>query len=159
VAGAGIVYEGDDVTESGAGAGLALGWGVNRTVTLFLEGSGASVDMADFNDSYALVHFDLGVRLNMRGPQAKALPYVALAYSGRSAGLDLGGDLFTITGAGPSFGGGVAVFFNPAVALDIGLRWTTGSFTEAEYRGAKESVDLSATSARFNLGVAWWAGR
>lgn len=159
VNGAGILYEDDDEAEGGPGGSLALGWGVNRTVTLFVQGSGATIEMIDFSDTYTLVHFDLGVRFNFRGPQARVLPYLAVAASGRSAGLDLGGDLFTITGLGPSFGGGLAVFLSPSAALDFGVLWTVGSFTEAEYRGMTESVDVSATSARVSVGVSWWAGR
>lgn len=159
VAGAGIVFEDEDEAETGAGLALALGWGVNRTLTLFAEGAGASIELMDGSDTYTLAHFDLGVRLNFRGPEATALPYLTLAYSGRSAGLDVGGDLLTITGAGPTFGGGIAVFLSRSAALDLGLRWTAGAFTEAEYLGDTESIDVSATSARFDLGVSWWAGR
>ncbi|MHB1191962.1 MAG: outer membrane beta-barrel protein [Longimicrobiales bacterium] len=159
LAGAAIAYEGDGEAESGGGAGLALGWGVNRTVTLFLEAAGANVEMAEFDDTYTLAHVDLGVRLNFRGPQARALPYLTLAYSGRAAELDLDGDPFTITGAAPSFGGGVLVFLSRSAALDVGLRWTVGSFSEAEYQGEKADIDIAATSARFDLGIAWWAGR
>lgn len=159
VNGAGILYEEDDESEGGPGGSVALGWGVNRTVTLFVQGSGATIDMIDFSDTYALVHFDLGLRFNFRGPQARVLPYLTAAASGRSAGLDLGGDVFTITGVGPSFGGGLAVFLNSSAALDFGVLWTMGSFTEAAYRGMTETVDLSATSARVSVGVSWWAGR
>lgn len=159
VNGSGIVYEGDSDAESGPGAGLALGWGVSRTITLFARGSGANISMVDFSDTYTLAHFDLGARFNLRGPEARVLPYLTAAVSGRSAGLDIAGDLFTITGVGPSFGGGLAVFMSPSAALDLGVLWTAGSFTEAEYRGMKETVDLSATSARVSVGVSWWAGR
>lgn len=48
------------------------------------------------------------------------------------------------------------MFLCRSVALDLGVLWTLGSFTEAEYRG---TVDVSATSARVDLGVSWWAGR
>jgi len=159
VHGAGIVFEGDSDAESGAGGGLALGWGLNRTVTLFVQGSAASIDMAGYNETYTLAHFDVGARFNFRGPQAKALPYLTAALSGRSAGLDVAGDLLTITGVGGSVGGGLAVFLSPSAALDFGVLWTMGSFTEAEYQGMKETVDVSATSARVNIGVSWWAGR
>jgi len=157
--GAGIVFEDDDEAEAGAGGALALGFGLNRTVTLYLEGAGASVEMADVSDTYILAHFDLGARLHFRGPEATVLPYVTVAYSGRAAQLDLDGDPFTIAGAGPSFGGGLLVFLSRSAALDFGVKWTVGSFTEAEYLGAKEEIDLSATSARVSVGVGWWAGR
>ena len=156
--GSALQVDGEDVTESGPGAGLAVGYGLSRTVTLYLEAAGASVQMADLDDTYALAHVDLGIRLNLRGPQARTLPYVSLAYSGRAAAIDLYGDPFTITGTGPTLGGGVAIFLRRSTALDLGLRWTAGSFTEAEYQGIRETIDMGATSARFDVGVNWWAG-
>lgn len=159
VSGAGIVYEDADEAESGAGGALALGWGVSRTVTLYLQGAGANVQMKDLDDTYTLAHFDLGARIHFRGPEATALPYLTVGYSGRAAALDLDGDPVTISGAGPSFGGGVLVFLRPSTALDIGVTWNTGTFTEAEYQGETADIDISATSARFNVGLAWWAGR
>jgi len=157
--GSALQVDGQDVTESGPGAGLAVGYGFNRTLTLCLGAVGANVEMADLADTYALAHVDLGIRLNFRGPQAQALPYVTLAYSGRAAAIDLYGDPFTITGAGPTLGGGVAIFLRRSTAVDIGLSWTAGSFTQAEYQGLKETIDLGAKSARFDVGVSWWAGR
>lgn len=159
LSGAGIVYEDDDEAESGPGAALALGWGVSRSVTLYLEGAGANVQMTDLDDTYTLAHVDLGVRIHFRGPQATVLPYLTVGYSGRAAALDLDGDPFTISGAGPSFGGGLLVFLSRRAALDFGLKWTAGKFTEAEYLGEKVDIDILATSARFNVGLAWWAGR
>ena len=157
--GSAIQYENDDDTESGGGLGLALGYGFNRTVTLYAEGVGASVQMVDLSDTYTLAHFDLGVRLNLGGEARSTLGFVSLGLSGRAAGLDLQGDPFTIVGAGFTVGGGVAFFLNPSASIDLGLKWTGGSFTEAEYRGRTESIDVSATSARFDVGFSWWAGR
>ena len=67
--GSALQVDGEDVTESGPGAGLAVGYGFSRTVTLYLEAAGASVQMADLDDTYALAHVDLGIRLNLRGPR------------------------------------------------------------------------------------------
>ncbi|MEJ2205880.1 MAG: outer membrane beta-barrel protein, partial [Gemmatimonadota bacterium] len=155
--GSAIEYEGDNETESGGGIALALGWGVNRRVTIYLRGSAAEVDMAGLNDTYALAHFDIAARVHFRGPEAQVLPFVMGGVSGRAAQIDLLGDPFSITGAGPTLGGGVAIFLNPSLAIDIGLSWTAGTFTQAEYRGLTEEIDISATSARFEAGVAWWA--
>ena len=52
----------------------------------------------------------------------------------------------------------MAIFLRRSTALDLGLRWTAGSFTEAEYQGIRETIDMGATSARFDVGVNWWAG-
>lgn len=154
--GSGIEYEGNNDTESGGGIALALGWGINRTVTVYLRGSAAEVEMTGLNDTYALAHFDFAARVHLRGPEAQVLPFVTAGGSVRAAEIDILGDPFSITGTGPTLGGGLAIFLRPALAIDIGLTWTGGAFTEAEYRGLKEEIDISATSVRFEAGVAWW---
>jgi len=157
--GSSIKFEGDNTKESGGGGGLAIGYGINRKVTLYAEGVGASVEMADFNESYTLAHFDLGVRLNFGGVARSTLGFVNLALTGRAAAIDLLGSPFSISGAGLTVGGGVAFFLDPSTSIDLGLKWTGGTFTEAEYRGVTETIDVSATSARFDIGLSWWAGR
>ena len=156
--GSAIQYENDNETESGGGLGLAIGYGFNRTVTLYAEGAGATVDMIGANDTYTLAHFDLGLRLNLGGEARSTLGFVSLGLSGRAAVLDLQGDPFSIAGGGLTVGGGVAFFLNPSASIDLGFKWTGGSFTEAEYRGLTETIDVSATSARFDVGFSWWAG-
>ncbi len=155
--GSAIEYEGANDTESGGGIALALGWGINRTVTVYLRGSAAEVHMTGFNNTYALAHFDIAARVHFRGPEAKVLPFVTAGFSARAAEIDILGNPFSIVGTGPTLGGGLAIFLNPSLAIDIGLTWTGGSFTEAEYGGLKEEIDVGATSARFEAGVAWWA--
>ena len=155
--GSAITVEDEDETESGGGLSLELGYGFNRTFTLYAKGTGAAVEYADFNDTYELGHFDLGARFNLGGPQRSVLGYLTGGLTGRAAILDLGEDL-TLSGVGPTLGGGVSVFVNPSLAIEGGLLLTFGDFTEAEYSGRTESVELGATSARFDVGVSWWAG-
>lgn len=156
--GAAITYEDDDVAETGTGGGLNLGWGLNNLLTLYLEGAGATVETQDGLDTYTLAHFDLGARFNFLSAEKKFRPYAVVGYSGIAAGMQIGGDLFTISGAGPSFGGGIAYFVSRKFAVDFGMKWTNGTFTEAEYRGDKETIDVSAASARASLGVSFWNG-
>lgn len=89
-----------------------------------------------------------------------------MAETGTGRGLSLGwglNNLLTLypqgAGASPSFGGGIAYFVSRKVAVDFGLKWANGTFTEAEYQGDKETIDVSATSARASLGVSFWNGR
>jgi hypothetical protein len=155
---AAITYEDDTEAEAGAGYGLSVGWGLTNLLTLYLEGSGATVETLDGLDTYTLAHADLGARFNFRSAEKRFRPYALVAYSGIAAGMEIGGDLFTISGAGPSFGGGIAYFISRKIAVDLGLKATSGSFTEAEYRGNKKTIDVSATSARLGLGVSFWTG-
>ncbi len=156
--GAAITYEGDDVAETGTGGGLSLGWGLNNLLTLVLQGAGATMETLDGLDTYTLVHVDLAARFNFRSAERKFRPYAFVAYSGIGAGMDIGGDLFTISGAGPSLGGGIAYFVSRKVAVDFGLKWSNGTFTEAEFQGDKQTIDVSATSARASLGLSFWNG-
>lgn len=157
--GSAIVYEDQSDAETGSGAGIALGYGLSQLVTLYAEVTGASVDMLALNASYTLAHVDLGARFNFGGRGSRLRPYAQAALTGVGAGLDIAGDAFTITGSGLTVGGGVAFFLLRQLALDAGVKWTFGSFDQAEYRGAKQDIDVSATSSRFNIGVAWWMGR
>ncbi len=156
--GSALTIEDEDDTESGGGLSLELGYGFNRTFSLYAKGTGAAVEYADFDDTYQLGHFDLGARVNLGGPQRSVLGFLVGGISGRAAVLDLGEDL-TLTGLGPTLGGGVSVFLNPSFALEGGLLFTFGEFTEAEYSGFTEDVEIGATSARLDLGIHWWAGR
>ena len=153
-----IVFENQTDNENGWGGGVAAGWGISQLVTVYAGVSGATIDLASVSDSYALVHVDVGARFNFAGPGSRFRPYANAALAGVAAGTDIGGDLFTISGGGLTLGGGIAYFLAKEVALDLGLQWTFDSFTEAEFRGAKSDIDLSATSARLSLGVSWWKG-
>lgn len=156
--GAALSFEGSSDAESGAGAGLVLGWGFNNLLTLYLEVSSAELELLDKSDTYTLAHADLGVRFNFLDAGKRWRPYALVGLGGRGAGLTIAGDLFTITGSSLAFGGGVAYFFSRKVSADVGVKWNAGTFTEAEFRGAKRTIDEPALSSRFSLGVNYWHG-
>jgi opacity protein-like surface antigen len=155
----------DEDSENGGGLGIQLGWGFNRHFTLFLGANGSVIDLNvdGLSDEYALGHFDIGTRVHFRSPAAQVVPYGLLAFSGRAAGTQIEDTQFgdvdvEISGTGFTFGGGVQVFFNPKVALDLGLAITAGSFTEFKVDGDTFDDDFSekATSARLNVGLSFW---
>lgn len=156
--GAAMVFDDSDDAESGTGGGLVLGWGFNNLLTLYLEMAGAELDLLDGSDTYSLVHADLGVRFNILDAGKRWRPYALVGFGARGAGLDIGGDLFTITGTSLNFGGGIAYFFSRKVSADVGIKWNVGTFTEAEYRGNTVTIDEGAVSSRFSLGVNYWHG-
>ena len=41
---------------------------------LYVEGTGAAVEYADYDDTYTLGHFDLGGRYLFGGPRARPAP-------------------------------------------------------------------------------------
>jgi len=149
------VEDGDEV-ESGGGIGLLVGWSLNRSATIYLGMDGASMSASGEDDAYTLGHGDLGVRVRFGGPEKAALFYLDGAFSGRVARYDFDGSNLDFSGSGITAGGGLEYFFSPAFALDVALKFTFGKFDEASYQGDTESVDVSATSTRFNVGVSWF---
>lgn len=158
VNGAALAFEGGGDAETGGGGGLVLGWGFTNLLTLYLEISGAELDLANGSDTYTLSHADLGVRFNFRDGGKRWRPYALVGFGARAAGMDILGDLFTISGSSLNFGGGVAYFFSRKISADVGFKWNAGDFTEAEYRGATLAIEESAVSSRFSLGVNYWHG-
>jgi hypothetical protein len=64
-----------------------------------------------------------------------------------------------IYGNGVSIGGGFQYFFSPGFALNTGLDWTFGTFSDVEFSGrSTDDLDLKATTARLNLGLMWYPG-
>jgi opacity protein-like surface antigen len=58
---------------------------------------------------------------------------------------------------GVAFGGGVQIFFTPKFALDLGLNYALGSFSEWTANGISVPLaDLDATSANVRIGVRFW---
>jgi hypothetical protein len=149
-------YE-DDSIESGGGLALRIGYGFNHNVELFAEFAAASLQHDGLNDRYGVGHFDLGARYNFGQNTSRTRPYFFGGLSGRAISLEIiDADM---RGAGFSAGGGLRHFFNPALALDVGLGLTVGSLSEGRaYGGSWQDLgsdSLSMTSSRFNLGLSW----
>lgn len=162
--GASLTVEGGD-PGNGEGAGLRLGYGINRTVTLFVRVDGSSTDVedADIEGTWSLIHGELGARFHFANSLRRWVPWVEAAAGGRSVtvkeaevqGEDQGEVSFN--GGAFSLGGGIDVYFSERWALDLGLAWTSGEFNEIEVGAVSVGgLDLDARSFRLNLGVAWW---
>ena len=154
--GSALSVEDADEVESGGGIGLLVGWGFNRSATIYLGMDGASMSASGEDDAYTLGHGDLGVRVRFGGQEKAALFYLDGAVSGRVARYDIAGSNLDFSGSGITLGGGLEYFFSPAFALDVALKFTFGKFDEASYQGDSETIDVSATSTRFNVGVSWF---
>ena len=161
VSGSSIKFDGDTETESGSGATLQLGYGFTPKFAMFVEGTGASMSS---DDPYNLGHFDIGARYSFASPSRAFVPFLEAALSGRAAvqenvSFDNGAtsDDLSLSGAGFSFGGGLAYFFNPKWALNTGLKWTVGEFNTVKYGDVTMTgFEGDATTARFNLGMTWY---
>ena len=64
---------------------------------------------------------------------------------------------FTITNGAASFGGGIYAYFTRTFALDVGVKFSGGEFTEVDLGSVSlNDLDIDATSTRFKVGIVWW---
>ena len=163
--GASLSVEGGD-PGSGGGGGLRVGYGLNRTVTIFVRGDGSKTDVEDasIEGQWTLGHGELGARFHFANSLRRVVPFLEVAAGARTVSVDAArvegedqDEAITFSGGAFSLGGGMGVHFNQSWALDVGLAWTTGEFTEIQAGPISVGgLDLDAKSFRFNLGVVWW---
>lgn len=148
-------------SESGPGIGLLAGYGFSRVWSLYGGVSFASIDSSTFDGTYALRHVDVGTRIHFAPPGNRVVPFVQLALSRRSLSADYTATQVShsldASSPGVSFGGGVNIHINPAVALSAGASWMVGDFNSYELDGkAVSGTSLSAASARVHIGMVWF---
>jgi hypothetical protein len=157
--GSAVQVEESSETESGGGGALHLGYGVTPNVSLFIRANAANIDTG-VGDSYVLAHADLGVRYSFASQASTFRPFIQGAVGGRAASMELSGQ-GTLETRGPSLsaGGGVEIFFTPEVAMELGLSYSVGKFSEGRLDGGEwvdfEDEAFEATSARFDIGVSY----
>jgi hypothetical protein len=177
----------DEADEVYGGGGLALGiaYGFNETAELFLDLGAYALDVdedggfggSDFDVTGGMAHFDLGARFYFANADAKVRPFALFAFSGRSFATELGDTEFDVTitqtllGGAATYGGGLRYFFRPGWAFSAQLTTSFGEFTDAETEAEGsdlpigfdtediEDLHADATSARLQLGIAWYPGR
>ncbi len=163
--GASLTVESQDRNNAG-GAGLFVGYGVNRRFTIFAQADGAEFDnqsTGDIQGKWAMGHFDLGVRFNFANSLRSFVPFLQGSVGARAVGVQnatVNGSPATdvsFTGSSLTLGGGMDFYFSETFALDLALLWSGGKFTTFHVNNASVSgFDVDATSGRFNLGVVWW---
>lgn len=162
---AALSIQGGD-SDGGGGMGARVGYGLNRIVTLYVEGDGIAIDSEGSDEvkgTWTLGHFDLGARFHFANALRSWVPYLDVAIGGRFAGIkDLkvnGEDQPDIdfNGGAFSFGGGISYYFSQTFAMDLGLKFTGGEFTEVSVgAGSLSGLDIDASSTRLKLGIVWW---
>lgn len=146
-------------TESGAGGGLLVGYGLNDRWALFAQGSGANINQTG-GGTYTLGHLDLGIRMHFQSALSPIVPFLQFGVSGRSASMTdpVSGSTSTGTGGGVFAGGGLNMHMTPSVALSGAVTWAYGSFSnfsvDGNTVGGQQPVD--ANSARLQLGIVWF---
>ena len=152
--------------DGGGGGGIRVGYGLNRIVTLYIEADGVSVTSEssdEFQGTWALAHADLGVRFHFANTLRSWVPYLEVALGARAASVkdvesngQTVGDI-TFNGGSFSFGGGIYAYFTQTFALDVGLKFSDGTFNEVDLGAVSlNNLDIDATSTRFKVGIVWW---
>ncbi|MFC1660940.1 outer membrane beta-barrel protein [Gemmatimonadota bacterium] len=164
--GASLSIEGDDAADEGGGAGIRIGYGFNRIVTLFAELDGAVISVKDaenLSGDWGMAHVDLGARFHFANSLRRWVPYLEAALGFRSVGVDdaivstEATESVSFNGGSFSLGGGLGLYLTQTFALDFGLKVTSGEFTEVDLGNvAVTNLDIDATSTRFSLGIVWW---
>jgi len=155
--GNGVAVEGSDVTESGSGFGLTLGYGFTPRVAIYGQISGARVESADVFGDYGLGHFDVGARVHFRAPTKTVVPFIQFGLSSRAIGYEFLGDDWVVTGFGGTFGVGLNAHFTPAVAFTTSGVWSVGSLSNLKINGDSVPFDsFGFTTARVHIGIIWF---
>ncbi len=163
--GAALAVEGND-PDAGGGLGLKFGYGVNRTITLFAALDGAQVtaeNSPNLTGEWTLGHFDLGARFHFANSLRRWVPYLEAAVGTRAVSVDkaeFNGNAVEKTsfnGGAFTLGGGLSVYLSQSVALDVGLKVSSGEFTKIDVGAVSVGgLDIDATSSRFGVGIVWW---
>lgn len=144
---------------------MRVGYGLNRTVTLFVRADHSEMDVEDASivGQWALGHGEFGARFHFANALRRWVPYLEAAAGARTVsvtGAEVDGEpegKVSFTGGAFSLGGGLGVHFNQTLALDLGLIWTGGEFTDIDVGNVSvRGFDIDAQSFRFNLGLTWW---
>jgi len=162
---AALSVEGGDA-DGGGGAGIRIGYGVNRIINVFLQLDGTSINTRSapqLSGEWSMGHGDLGVRFHFANSLRSWVPYLEAALGGRAVSatnVRVGqGTLDDIRFNGGSFtlGGGISAYFTEVLALDVGLKLSTGEFTEIEVGAlALRNLSIDAQSSRLSIGLVWW---
>lgn len=156
--------ESDFDTQTGGGLGVGIGYGVSNLVTLFLGVDGSVMSNEDVEDAFTLAHVDLGAQFNFGKPRSAARPYGVVAFTYREATFEFdnpNAPEVEFSGGGVTLGGGLKYFLSRAVALDFGLAFTFGQFTDVTVGGVTATLpdEVNATSGRLAVGLSFFPSR
>ena len=155
---------------SGVGAGGEVGWGITKWLLVYAGGDAAKVKIKsatrvnadDVQPDYTLIHADIGARVSFPSANHAFVPFVNAALTRRRASTTVENQDISLSGNGFTVGGGGQYFFTSSLALDVGLQYSIGDFTDIEVAGVKYKADdlgvnLDKTnSARINAGMKFY---
>lgn len=149
----------DEDGDETVGFGGSLGYAASRWFMPFITLDLASMD--DGENEFGMRHLDAGVRMHVRGSEARLVPFVLAALTWRAASYEqrfFMGEVadVRISGEGLTLGGGALYYLRPRVALELSGKWTGGDMETITVDGLHFSVDehtISGSSMRINFGL------
>ena len=155
--------ETDIVTNSGAGAGIQLGYGFNRQFLLVttLDAARQGSGIQGITGNFGLVTLEVGARVSFPSASSRMTPYVLGAVGARALGAKVKGDgdqiEFSFSGGVVDVGGGLQYALSPRLALDSELRVGFGKFGQYEEDHDKQSITVdNSRSTRVRVGFSWY---
>ena len=102
-----------------------------------------------------MIHTNFRLRFSLADGTSATVPYVRGTFSGRVWHQASYTNERPFTGNAATFGGGIQHFVDRRIALDAGLLFSYGKFTDAKVNGESlsDSGGDSIWSSRFNLGL------
>ncbi len=179
----GLMTEGALVGETGPSITLMLGYALSRSIGLYAAFGGAALSGGYEADPYVFSDAEAGARVVLGGPRRRVLVYFEAAlhwlmvsfddvsgwdFGGTSVLEDLAGrwawrkdEVGDVWAGGRGVSGGVGLYFFPRkdLAVDVGLRLTTGVFRVVSAAGYREDTHVGAGASRLSLGLCWFGGR
>jgi hypothetical protein len=158
-----------DTSDMRTGIGFGIGSGFTPALAWFINVDAASNEgNVPAIAGPAIAHAELGGRFTFRDASARWRPSIDVSAAVMMAWWDElevdGGEpvYMELAGFGFGLGGGLAYYFNPALALNMVLRVNTGLFDDHRIDNLTvhlEGTDrIRVTTSRFNLGVIWYPG-
>ena len=149
----------DDAGDDAPGIGGSLGYAASRWFMPFITLDIAS--MENGGEEFRMRHLGAGVRVHVRGADARLVPFVLAALTWRSASYE---DRFflgevndvRISGEGITLGAGALYYLRPRFALELSGKWTGGDMSSITVEGfpfRRDEYWISGSSMRVNFGL------
>jgi hypothetical protein len=158
-----------DTSDMRTGIGFGIGSGFTPALAWFINvDAAANEGAAPAAAGPGIAHAELGGRYTFRDASARWRPSIDVSAAVMMAWWDelevAGGEpvYMELAGFGFGVGGGLAYYFNPALALNMVVRMHTGSFDDHRIDNLTVHLEgkdrIRVTTSRFNLGVIWYPG-
>lgn len=151
----------DKKASSGFGGGVRIGYGVTELIEPYIGVDFTSLGTSDIDaKSFKMMHFDVGVRVNLAGTVHPVRPFIEAGYSYLSGKVDqvingAGYDDIKFYGGKPHAGGGLHYFFKIPMSVFAEGIFTIGKKSKAKLNGTEIPDEPDVTSFRINVGISF----